>query len=473
MRLALLGIVMGVSVMIISISILNGFREQIQNKIIGFGSHIQITRITSSSDAEPEKLLIDRQIIKDVLQLDYVDHIQIYATKGGLIENDEGLEGIIVKGVDDGYKWEFIEQNLVEGRVIHFNDSMPSNELIISQKLADLMALELGEKVSVYFINDTEDFRQRNFEVIGIYETDLLEFDSKQVFADIKHIQKINGWGIEAQVLVSKTDDQHFEIEAFGFGGEGDLKFSWNNNWQGNGPFKYSPSKDTLIHVAVSDINDTKPDTAFIQFNRTESTFNASTYTSGSSYYNYIGGYEVLLNDISNIDKKQIEIDNLTNFELTTDNFFGLNPELFSWLEMIGVNANIIIILMVIVAIVNMTSTLIIIILEKTNLIGLLKSLGIEDWGIRKIFLYNSIHLIGKGILVGNIIALSFLWIQHEFKIIKLDADSYSVSEVPVGFPWEQFLILDIATLMVCTVALIIPSWLISFISPVKALRFD
>ena len=446
---------------------------QIQNKIIGFGSHIQISKITSASNAEPEKILFDNQLKKDITDLNYVDHIQIYATKGGLIENEEGLEGIVVKGIDKNYSWKFIEENLVEGRIIEFNDSSASNEIIISRKLADLLALELNEKVSVYFINDTEDFRLRKFTIIGIYETDLLEFDSKQVFADIAHIQKINSWGLEAQILAEESSEGQFEIEAFGFGGDGEIGFSWSNEWTGPGPFTYKPQTDTTIYVCVNDKSGTLKDTAFVKFQSANGTFQSIVTTAGGTYISYIGGYEILLNDISDIDEKQIEIDNLSSFDLTTDNFLGLNPELFSWLEMIGVNAQIIIILMVIVAIVNMTSTLIIIILEKTNLIGLLKSLGITNWSIRKIFLYNSMQLIGKGILLGNLIALALLFLQSKFKLIKLDADSYSVSEVPVGFPWDQFLLLDFGTLIVCTLALLLPSWLISFISPVKALRFD
>ena len=195
--------------------------------------------------------------------------------------------------------------------------------------------------------------------------------------------------------------------------------------------------------------------------------------TSGNSDNQYIGGYEVLLHDIDKIEQNQIEIDNLTSYELVSDNFKDMNPELFSWLEMIGVNAKIIIILMIIVAMINMTSTIIIIILEKTRLIGLMKALGATDWSIRRMFLFNASKMILKGIVWGNLIAISLLWLQKKFQFIKLNAESYSLSEVPVGLNFKYFMLLDLAVFLICILVLLIPSWIITFISPVKALRYE
>lgn len=469
-KLATLGIILGVAVMFISLSILIGFREEIQNKIIGFGSHIQISKISSSQNAEPEKIELNPKLISDIQSLDYVEHIQIYATKGALIENNDALEGIVVKGVSDDYNWEFIEDHLKEGRTIQFNDSSASNEILISQTIANKLSFNLNDKASVYFINSTEDFRVRKLKIVGIFSTDLAEFDSQQIIGDIKHIRKINNWGIRANLLARDSLDKGIYINAGAFGGDLFYKYSWNNELSGSGPHYIKTDKDSSIYVAVNDDSGTLPDTAFIDI-KANKDFEVST--SGGSYSSYIGGYEVLLSDISNLKEKQIEIDNFVTYELVSNNFENLNQELFSWLEMIGVNSKIIIVLMIVVAIINMTSTIIIIILEKTKLIGLLKALGTDNWSIRKIFLYNASKMILKGIIWGNFIAIGLLLAQKYFQIIKLNPESYSLSEVPVGLNWTYFLLLDLGIFIICISVLLIPSWIITKLDPVKALRFN
>ncbi|MEM7163469.1 MAG: FtsX-like permease family protein, partial [Bacteroidota bacterium] len=472
-KLATLGVVLGVCVMFISLSILIGFRAEIQSKIIGFGSHIQISKISSSPNAELEKIQFDPEIIQQIKAFDFVDHIQIYATKGALIENEEGLEGVIVKGVSENYNWDFFESHLVEGRIIHFNDSTASNEILISRILADKLNVQLNEKTNVYFINSTEDFRIRKLKIVGIYSTDLSEIDAQQVIGDIRHIRKINNWGLAANLLVRDSLDKGVFVMAGAFGGDGSYKYSWNNNLEGPGPHYLSQAEADGTFVIVNDESNTLPDTAHIAFQSAENKFYWDEKRSEGSYDQYIGGYEVMLNDISDLEEKQIAIDHSVSYDLTSTNFESLNRELFSWLEMIGVNARIIIILMVIVAIVNMTSTIIIIILEKTKLIGLLKALGSSNWSIRKIFLINASKMILKGIFWGNTIAISLLLLQKHFSLIKLNAESYSISEVPVGLKWDYFFYLDLGIFFICILVLIIPSWIISHMNPVKSLRFD
>jgi len=458
--------------MFISLSILIGFREEIQNKIIGFGSHIQISKISSSQNAEAEKIELNSKIISDIQSLDYVDHIQIYATKGALIENNEGLEGIIVKGVSMDYNWKFIEDHLIEGRILEFNDSLATNEILISKALANKLNFVLNDKASVYFINSTEDFRVRKLKIVGIFSTDLAEFDNQQIIGDIKHIRKINNWGIRANLLARDSLDKgvYLKAGAFAFGGDLFYKYSWSNQLTGPGPHFVKTKTDTSIYVVVNDDSGTLPDTAFIEISSNQ---NYNIQTSGGSYSNYIGGYEVLLKDISNLEEKQLEIDDFVTYDLISNNFESLNKELFSWLEMIGVNSQIIIVLMIVVAIINMTSTIIIIILEKTKLIGLLKALGTENWSIRKIFLYNASKMILKGIFWGNLIAIGLLLLQKHFQIIKLNPESYSLSEVPVGLNWTYFILLDLGIFVICISVLLIPSWIITKLDPVKALRFN
>jgi len=447
-----------------------GFRSEIQSKIIGFGSHIQISKISSSPNAELEKIQLNEEMMQEILALDYVNHIQFYATKGALIENKEGLEGVIVKGVDKNYNWDFFNEHLVEGRVIQFNDSSASNELLISKSLANKLSFRLEDKASIYFISNNEDFRMRKLKIVGIYSTDLTEFDNQQVIADIKHIRKINNWGLSANLLVRDSLEKGIYVKAIAFGGQQPYTYSWSKPLSGQGPHYLSKSESNGLELIVFDEANTLPDTARLFFENDSSFIVAH---SGGTYNNYVGGYEVLLNSIDKLEEKQLEIDQSVTYDLISNNFKSLNPELFSWLEMIGVNTSIIIALMIVVAIVNMASTIIIIILERTKLIGMLKAMGSSNWSIRKIFLYNASKMILRGIAWGNAIAISLLLIQKYFKPIKLNAESYSLSEVPVGLRWDYFFYLDIGIFMICILVLIIPSWIISLMKPVKALRFS
>ena len=472
-KIATLGIILGVAVMLVSLSILIGFREQIQNKIIGFGSHIQISKISSTQNAEADKIQLDQSLLQDINGLDFVNHIQIYATKGALIESEEGLEGVVVKGVDQNYDWGFIDEHLLEGRILAFNDSMPSNEMLISKSLTAKLDFNLNDKASVYFINSREDFRTRKLKIVGIFSTDLSEFDNQQIISDIKHIRKINNWGLSANLLIRDSLDKGLFVKANAFGGDLLHKFSWNNGLSGPGPHYIKSTTDSLIYVVVNDESNTLADTAYLSIVTSPNGSDYSYRQGKGSYDNYIGGYEVLLNDISGLNSKQYDIETMLNYELVSNNYEDLNRELFSWLEMIGVNASIIIVLMIVVAIINMTSTIIIIILERTQLIGLMKAMGSSDWTIRKIFLINSSKMILKGILWGNAIAISLLLAQKYFSLIKLNAESYSLAEVPVGLRWDYFILMDVAVFLICILFLIIPSWIITRLSPVKALRFN
>lgn len=186
-----------------------------------------------------------------------------------------------------------------------------------------------------------------------------------------------------------------------------------------------------------------------------------------------IGSFEVFIEDFSEIEEKYEEvfkeIPSLLNATPVNQKYYTV----FEWIKIFESNINIIIAIMIIVAGINMITTLLVLILERTNMIGILKALGSSNWSVRKIFLYNASYLIGLGLLWGNIIGLGLLFAQKHFKLFPLNPDTYYVSEAPVYLNWDYILILNVGTFVACLLMLLIPSVIISKISPVKAIRFD
>lgn len=188
---------------------------------------------------------------------------------------------------------------------------------------------------------------------------------------------------------------------------------------------------------------------------------------------NQIGSFEVFIDDFSDINEITDKVFKETNSFL---NVIPVNKKyytVFEWIKIFEANINIIIIIMIIVAGINMITTLLVLILERTNMIGILKALGSSNWSVRKVFLYNASYLIGLGLLWGNLIGLGLLFAQKYFKLFPLNPDTYYVSEAPVYLHWDYILILNVGTFVACLLMLLIPSVIISRISPVKAIRFE
>jgi lipoprotein-releasing system permease protein len=376
---------MGLSVMIISVAIVTGFQQQVREKVIGFGSHIQISGFEMNTSQEAKPVTTDQWFYPSLDSIDGIRHIQVYANKAGIIKTDEHIQGVVLKGIGSDFDWEYFKNKIVDGQVLVVSDSAKSNDIIISKSLATLLKLNVKDPLRMYFINNDElQPRGRKFNICGIYETGLEEFDRMYIIGDISHIRKLN-------------------------------------NWQNN----------------------------------------------------EIGGFEVMLNDFNDIDKMAETIYSLVGYDLKSQSIKELYPQIFEWLSLHDMNVIIIIALMVIVAGITMISTLLILILEKTNMIGILKAMGSKNKSIRKIFLYNAIYIIGIGLLWGNIVALGLSWVQLEFGIFKLNQESYYVSEVPINFNLLHYLIINTGTLVVCTLMLIIPTFIITKISPVRAIRFS
>jgi lipoprotein-releasing system permease protein len=390
-RISVLGIALGLAVMILTVSIITGFQQEIRNKLIGFGSHIQISNYDNNASDEAQAISIKQTFIKDLKSNSAISHIQIYATKSGIIKTKTDNEGVMLKGIGKDYDWKFIEENLKAGKVFTVNDSEISRNIVISKYLSDKLDLQVGNKMTIYFLTKKSDstythYQQRVkvFYISGIYETGFEDVDKRLVLVDIQQIQKLNYW----------NDDQ-------------------------------------------------------------------------------IGGFEIALKDYKNIDKIGAEVNEKVGQALIAQTIKEVNPTIFSWLDLQDMNAIIVITLMILVASINMVSALLILILERTNMIGILKALGAKNSSIQKIFLINATYLIGRGLIWGNFIGISIALIQKHFGVIKLDQATYYVAVVPININILHILLLNAGTLFCCLLMLIIPSFIVTKITPVKAIRFS
>jgi lipoprotein-releasing system permease protein len=387
--IAVIGISLGLAVMILAVAILTGFKQQIREKVIGFGSHIQIVNYDSNYSLETAPISEGQDFIHRIEKIPGIRHIQVFATKAGIIKTDEEIQGVYLKGVGSDFDWNYFNSCMVDGEVFHVTDTMRTDKVIISKKISDMLRLKTGDSFAMYFIQDPP--RQRKFTVSGIYETSLEEFDKVYVFCDIGHIKRLNSW----------EDDQ-------------------------------------------------------------------------------VSGFEVFIDDFDRLDQMTAAVIDAVGYRVVEDEekFKVVSvrqkyPQIFDWLNFQDVNVVIIILLMLVVAGFNMISGLLILILEKTNMIGVMKALGSDDITIRRIFMYQAAWLIGKGLFWGNVIGIGLALLQLKTGLITLDPSSYYIKTVPVNFNIFHIIMLNAGTMSVILIMLLVPSKLISRITPVKAIRYD
>ena len=388
-RIAIVGVALGLAVMILSVAIVIGFKKEVRNKVIGFGSHIQITNFDNNSSYETTPIAVSDSLLQALQEFPGIKHIEGYATKMGILKTDSDFQGVVLKGIDTDYDWSFFRNNLKEGELLTIDPKKTSTDVIISRYLSDLLGLKLGDSMLTYFVQ--EDVRARKFNIVGIYETGFMDYDKLFVLADIKQIRRLNGWEKdEVSGLELLVDDY-----------------------------------DKLDQIAED-----------LYFNLVE-----KQDRHGNTYF--------------------------------TRSIKEMNPMIFNWLDVLDVNVVVILILIFAVAGFTMISGLLIIILERTNMIGILKALGENNVSIRKIFLYISFFLIGKGMLWGNVVGIAICLIQSHFRIIKLDPSIYYLDAVPIDLSIVSLILLNIGTLCASMLMMLGPSYLITKIDPAKSIRFE
>lgn len=389
-RIATAGVAIGLAVMIVSVSVVLGFKHTIRDKVIGFGSHITVTNFLALQDDRPYPISMNDSIMEAIKSIDGIKHVQRYTMKQGILKTENDFMGVMFKGVAEDYDTTFIHDNLMEGAVPKFSSEAGSNKILISKTNADKLGLKSGDRVFAYFINGN-DVRARRFNVAGIYQTNLTKFDNAICFCDLYTAVKLNNWEKDQASGAEITVDNYDRLA-------------------------------TVEKTIVKRVNRTT--------DRHGETYSSATVEQ-------------------------------------------LNPQIFTWLDLLDLNVWIILALMVCVAGITMISGLLIIILERTNMIGVMKALGARNRTIRHTFLWFAVFIIGKGMLWGNVIGIGLTALQYFTSIVSLDPTTYYVNTVPVEFDMPLIATINIATLIVCVAALIAPSHLVSFIHPAKSMRYE
>lgn len=390
MRIATIGVAVGLAVMIVSVCVVLGFKHTIRDKVIGFGSHITVANFMTLQTSEQYPIEINDSITSLLKSVRGVENVQRFAMKQGILKTDDDFLGVMLKGVGPEYDTAFIHNNMVEGAIPAFSDRKSRQKIVISRHTADKLKLKCGQKIYAYFING-QGVRTRRFTISGIYETNLKRFDDVICFTDIYTVNKLNAW---------------------------------------------EPEQVSGAELTVADFSkiDSTADIIINKVNRTVDKY-GQTYSSKTIAEMY--------------------------------------PEIFSWLDLMDMNVWIILALMIAVAGVTMISGLFIVILERTQMIGVMKALGSRNRQIRHTFLWFAVFIIGKGLLWGNVIGIGVIALQHFTGLVELDPQTYYVSTVPVELNIPLVLILNLVTLLVCVFVLIAPSYLISHIHPAKSMHYE
>lgn len=390
MQIATLGVAIGLAVMIVTVSVVLGFKHTIRDKVIGFGSHIQLENM----------MLISTQLeltdsATDLLgNMAGIKHIQRFATAQGILKTDSDFLGVAFKGVGEDYDTTFLSEHIIDGKMPLFSSTKSGNKLLISKVTADKLQLNAGDRIFAYFITN-EGVKARRFTVEGVYQTNMTKFDQALCFTDIYTTRKLNGW--DSTSLYSGAEMTVEDIQLLE-------------------PIAYDVAQQ--VKIINADISD----------------------------------------PLETIESKTIH---------------EAYPQIFTWLQLLDLNVWIILVLMVCVAGFTMISGLLIIILERTQMIGILKALGARNKTIRHTFLWFATFIIGRGLLFGNVIGIAIVLLQQHFSFITLDPATYYVKEAPMELNIPVIVALNIATLLTSLFVLIAPSYLISFIRPAKSMRYE
>lgn len=390
-KVATAAVALGMVVMIVSVAVGLGFKQQIRDKIVGFGTHIQVTGLNLNSSFETPPLTRDSALTASIRQIDGVRNVQPYITKPGIIKTDDAFQGVALKGVDSSYDWDFLSSCLVEGEVVQTPDTAKGDGILMSRALTDLLKLDLGSAVRMFFVQDGK-VRARRFTLCGIFDSHFEEFDKSLAFVDMRHLAQLNGWD-ESQV----------------------------------------------------------------------------------------SGYEVLL---SNFDKMTDVTDNLATMVLGRSgnnddemlrvrDIRDLQPQIFGWLDLLDQNILVILVLVIAVAGLNMVSGLLILILEHTNAIGVLKAIGASNGMLRRVFIIMALRIVGIGLVVGDVVGIGLCAIQQATGIVGLDPENYYLDTVPILLSVPNILLLNVGVGALCFLLMLGPSGLVAGISPAKSIRFN
>jgi lipoprotein-releasing system permease protein len=422
-RIAIASIGIGLAATIVAFLVMNGFQETVQNKIYNFSGHLILTKFTTSNSPEEGAMNFHNQVYDHPENFPFVKHIQEYAHKAGLVKTDDEVFGVVVKGVGPSFDIDAFKPSLVEGKFIEFRDSATSNQVLISRTIAEKIKAKVGDAIMVHFFQNPPRFRKLT--VTGIYETNLTEYyDARVIISDIRMIRRLNDWsdslagGLEVFIDPEKFDRSELRMEEVQAVADEDWSF---------------PTK--IVEMG----------SALLNYDHHTATVNKAAQTIGlATQYDYA---------IIRVRDRYMQV--------------------FDWLDVLSRQVNILLVIILVVICINMVSIVLILVMERTQMIGMLKALGAPDRMVRSVFVFNGISLIVKGLFVGNVLGIGFCFLQDQFHFIRLNPHDYYMSFVPISWHWEIVGFLNLITFLIVTVVLLLPTMIIARINPIKAIRFD
>jgi lipoprotein-releasing system permease protein len=531
-RISILSIALAIVVNVVTVAIVTGFQHEVRNKITGFNAPLFISKKGTKQIFEGDAVFKDQKALNELAGINglkgispvvfkpamlqstrFSDTIHLSNGKDSLI-NRQDILGVVMKGVVEEYDWTFIKQHLVSGRVLNFQKKQ--EELVLSKRMADQLNYSLNDTISVYYVKNQPVLRK--YKVVGIYQTGLEEYDQKLVFCRLPEVQKMIDFGIKTKIIIDdKLSNGKIVLKAGVEGKASNLLYDWGAGPDIYGGFYLPYLSDTNFRLIVYQSDPLKGtqtpiDTSYIQINCSQAfvassalqqdengelikeSIGINSYQMTSSLAtvqvteteglgtgkNFVSGFEVQITDWNQLKHVEEEIrsiiemrPNENNELMQVSSILDTERDLFAWLSFLDYNVYIIIFLMLLIGVINVGSAMLVLIVVRTNLIGMLKAMGARDWSIRKLFLYQAAHLIGRGLLYGNSVAFVLCFIQMKFAVLKLDPLVYYLDKVPVEMNPMSWFLVNLVTFVVCMISLIVPSYVVTKISPTKAIRFN
>ena len=527
LRISVLSIALAILVNSLTLAIVSGFQQKIKDKITGFNAPLFISKAGSAHIFEAEAL--DRRIpfINELQQIPGIsgiqavafkplllqstrfnDTIQIAGAKDSLVQRQDML-GLMLKGVDRHYDWAFIRSHLVQGRL---PKKQNINEVLLSLDIANKLNIKLNNDISAYHIKQQPILKK--LKVVGIYNTGFLEYDQKLVFGNLALVQQMSDNGTKISLRPELDGKGQFLIKVEVEGDASNLLFDWGLGSDIYTAQRFASFKDTTLKVYAYRFSNTSSkveliDSAQLQIAAPKELIYADLilengapvclvdgveeqvfatqkgplrfrFQDGSgTAAHFISGFEVGVKNFDELAsteqalKDAVEMRPVNQHLLQVSNIQDTEADLFAWLHFLDFNVLIIVFLMLLIGIINVGSAVLVLIVVRTSFVGLLKALGANNRSIRRIFLWQAAYLLLRGLLIGNALALALCWLQDRFALFKLDPAVYYLDAVPIDFSIWNFIFINALTFGTCMLALLLPSRVVSRISPIKAIKFQ
>ena len=468
-RIATSGVTMGVALMILASAVVQGFQHEVKNLVVGFDSHVQI----SPSDPGARGLIWNPRMLDSLRDVKDVAHVALRHERAGMVETSEALQGVVIRGLDSTSRVSQIQSGLLRGRL---PGDLSMSEVLIGAPLAQKLELDTASKLTIYMVVGPDDIRPRPMRVCGIYETGLLEFDLRHVWLRARLLQDVASRGAEGQIVV-ETDDAGVRAVGQSFGRD-ERGASWTGQWTNlpDGTLnmgRRAISLDDMPHhakpmwvVGTGALADTVL-LAWGEVGGWEATISKGTH------HKVVDGYDVWASSLNDMDVIQERLFRCIPYHWQAARVDQKHPEMFSWLGMLDLNVDVIVGLMVLISIINMTSALLIIILERRSQIGLLKALGMSNSAVVRAFLWHAARILALGFTWGNVAGLGLTWLQYTWKLVPLDPAAYYVDAVPILVDAESLMTMQLVAFGICVAAMVLPALWSTRIRPAMTLRMN